>query len=154
MDHQLGNAIAAGDPDRVLPQIDKHDTDLAAVIGIDRPGTVQQRQPVTYRQPTPRSELGFETGGKLQGDPRRYQSPAACCKFEFTVDYPNGTSGTAAMDLDPLEGWDGVKKAKELLAELQSNPHNTVVDSCRNGSTVCFRLLKTQTTYKEIRSKP
>src|SRR5438477_11958706 len=63
-DHELRNALAARQLDAFLPQVDDDDADFAAIVAVDRSGTVQARDPDAQRQSAARSHLPFV--------PRRY----------------------------------------------------------------------------------
>ena len=50
--------------------IDQNDLDLAAIIGIDRAGSVQERDAVLDRKAAPGTDLSFQMLGKGNDDPR------------------------------------------------------------------------------------
>ena len=55
--HELGDAVAPANGKCVGPEIDQQHHDLAAVIGVDRAGAVQERQPVLQRKPRARDAI-------------------------------------------------------------------------------------------------
>jgi len=63
MENQLGDPITSGKSDRLTAAILKNDSELAPVIGINRPGAVRERNTI------PKSEAG--TGPHLSLHPLR-----------------------------------------------------------------------------------
>src|SRR5512146_1825577 len=50
-DHELGDALAAANNERFGAQIDQQNLDLAAIVGIDGAGAVQNRHAGFQREP-------------------------------------------------------------------------------------------------------
>src|SRR6185437_4456385 len=69
-DHQLGDALAAGDGDAVAAEIGKDDADLAAVIRIDRARAVEHGDAGAERQARARPHLSLITLRQGERDPR------------------------------------------------------------------------------------
>ena len=72
-DH-LGDPHAACHGKNFFCVIDQNDLDLAAVIGIDRAGGVEERNAVFDRQPAPGTDLRLKMFGKRNNDPRGHQN--------------------------------------------------------------------------------
>jgi hypothetical protein len=73
-DH-LSDPHAARHGKRLFRVIDQDDLDLAAVVGVDRPGGIEERDPVFDRKAAPGTDLGLEMFGKGDKDTRGDQSP-------------------------------------------------------------------------------
>src|SRR5437773_2391732 len=61
-DHQLRDAVAAADRDRLASEVDEQHPDLAAVVGVDRAGRVQHREAVARGEAATCPDLPFEPG--------------------------------------------------------------------------------------------
>src|SRR5262249_14847088 len=61
--HQLCDARAALDRERVVAEIRKDYMPFAAVIGTERAGGIEPRAAVAHRQPGTRPDLSFNSGG-------------------------------------------------------------------------------------------
>src|SRR6185369_16308068 len=76
---ELGDALAAPDRERLVAMVDDDDLQFAAIIAVDGPGRVGDRDPVLQREPRSRPDLDlvalgncdFEAGGDRVPLPRQ-----------------------------------------------------------------------------------
>ena len=74
--HQLGDPIAGRDLEaRRAVSVEQQHSKLAAVAGVDQPGSVDERDPVPSRQPGPRQHKPGAARGDLDRDPGRDGRP-------------------------------------------------------------------------------
>src|SRR5262245_24604796 len=64
-DHQLGDALAATDHKRLRPEIDQQNLHLAAIVGVEGAGAVQNRHARFQREPRAGANLSLEARGQL-----------------------------------------------------------------------------------------
>src|SRR2546425_7711525 len=72
LDHELGDALPAGEGLRARIVVDEQYLDLAAVAGVDEPGRVEHRHPVPEREPRARQHEARIAAGNGARDPRRH----------------------------------------------------------------------------------
>lgn len=63
-DDHLGDAHAAVDGERLLAKVDQGDHDLAAIVGVNGAGGIDQRDAVAAGEAGARADLGFIAGGE------------------------------------------------------------------------------------------
>ena len=68
-DH-LGDPHAARHGESFFPVIDQNDLDLAAIVGVDRPGGIEECDPVFDRKAAPGTDLGLKMLGEGDDDTR------------------------------------------------------------------------------------
>jgi hypothetical protein len=73
-DH-LRQAVAPPDDNRLPPQVYRYDLNFAAVIRIDRPGAINERQALSEGQTAAGTDLRLKSPRQSDGDPRRHQRP-------------------------------------------------------------------------------
>ena len=73
-DH-LGDPHAARHGKSFPCVIDQNDLDLAAIVGVDCAGSIQERDPMLDCKTAPWTDLGLEMLGKGDDDPRGNQNP-------------------------------------------------------------------------------
>ena len=67
-DH-LGDPHAARHGESFFRVIDQNDLNLAAIVGVDCPGGIEERDPVFDRKAAPGTDLGFKMLGEGNDDP-------------------------------------------------------------------------------------
>ena len=75
LDHELRDAIASRDGHRLGAVVDDDDPHLAAVVGVDRPRAVQERDARAQGQAASRADLRLEAGRHRDRDAGRNQRP-------------------------------------------------------------------------------
>ena len=73
-DH-LCDPLAVGDDDGLRPEVDEEHAQGSAIVAVDCPGRVRERDPVPQRKAGARADLHFETLRDLDAEPRRHHSP-------------------------------------------------------------------------------
>ena len=75
-DHELGDAVAATDADGGAAEVDEQYLHLAPVVGVDRPGRVEERQAVAVRETAARPDLTLVPGRDGDREPSRLKAKA------------------------------------------------------------------------------
>ena len=88
-DH-LRDAVAIVDRERRVGEVGEDDTDLSAIIGVDRAGRVQDGDSVLDGQPAVWADLRLIAGWEFDAD---YQIPSAQ-KIGVATSYAGATNGT------------------------------------------------------------
>src|SRR6185369_5328213 len=73
--NELGNALAAPDREGLVAVIDDDDLELPAIVAVDGPGRVGDRDPVLQREPRSRPDLDLEALGDRDLEARRDRVP-------------------------------------------------------------------------------
>ena len=95
-DHHLSNSFPMTDGKRLLPKIDQDDTDFPTIVGIDRPWSVDNPNPLLNGQPTARSDLAFKPLRDCYSDPGRNEFSLSRFQSDFFLQggeeiHPRGT---------------------------------------------------------------
>src|SRR5262245_57792493 len=80
-DHELRDAVSAADGEWIAPVVDEQHHDLAAIIGVDRAGAVEQRHAMLERKSRTRTDLRLVTARQLKCEAGRHQSASARSKL-------------------------------------------------------------------------
>jgi hypothetical protein len=84
--HQLRDAIAAPNRERLASRVHQDHLDLAAVVRVDGAGRVGEHDPVTQRQPAARADLRLESLGDRDRQAGRHQRPLPRSDAQIPVD--------------------------------------------------------------------
>jgi len=74
LNHHLSYPLAALDDDRCLPQINRDQLNLTAIVGVNGSRAVNKGQSLLESETAARANLGFESNGQGDGNTGRYES--------------------------------------------------------------------------------
>ena len=158
-EHELGDAVAGGGLEARVAQVHEHHADLAAVVGIDQAGTVDDRDAVRGRQARARRDEAGDAGRQGDRHAGRHRRPLARPQRE-----PLGSAEVVARVARPRPGRRmrvGAQQADMELVDRGDESHGPTVaaradaeDDRSRNSQVFLRLLFTCVGRLEPMSSP
>ena len=129
-DHELRDAVAATDADGGTAEVDEQHLDLAPVVGVDRPGRVEERQAVAVRETAARPDLPLVPGRDGHREPRRHEAPLAGAQHDVGGDVGREVhAGRSGRHVARQR-----KRVRSPPHAAHTDPHGARPHSCRTSS--------------------
>ena len=126
-DDELRDAVAAADADRLAAEVHEQHLHLAAIVGVDRPGGVEERQPLAHGEAAPRPHLPLEPGRDRERDARRHEAAVAGGERHVVLDVGQEVhAGRLRRHVArQRQGLGGVAHADDRNAHLRGHSRST-----------------------------